>query len=211
MSDHEHPPPPTDAAGWDAHYSSAPQLFSGNPNGALVDLVDTGALQAGTALDVGCGEGGDAVWLAQRGWQVTGTDISAVALDRAAAAAEAAGVADRCRWVQADLDASGLPGGQFDLVNAEYLHLPAAQRPSLWAALAGAVAPGGSLLVAAHDVTDPHVAQLHQLSDRFHGADEVVHALGAGWDIDFAGVVDRHLLPGTEGPGIDVVVRARRT
>jgi SAM-dependent methyltransferase len=210
MTTHEHPPPPTDEAGWDERYSSAPMLFSGNPNRALVALVEEKALTAGTALDVGCGEGGDAVWLAGRGWRVTGTDISSVALSRAAAAAGAAGVADRCHWVHADLDAAGLPTGPFDLVNAEYLHLPSAQRPALWAALAAAVRPGGTLLVAGHDASDPHIAQLHHLADRFHGVEEIVAGLGTGWDIGFAGPVEGRRPEGSDTPGVDVVVRAQR-
>jgi SAM-dependent methyltransferase len=207
--DHEHPSVPDDEAGWDERYASAPALWSGEPNASLVDLLDAVALTPAAALDVGCGEGGDAVWLAGRGWQVTGTDISSVALDRAAAAAEAAGVAERCRWVHADIGTTTLPAGPFDLVNAQYLHLPSPERPALWNALAATVGPGGTLLIVGHDVSDPHVAESHHLGDRFHDAGEVVAALGAGWDVGMAGAVERQA-NGADRPRIDMVVRARR-
>lgn len=211
---------PDGAAAWDERYSAAPSLFSGRPNHALVRAVEQGGGHAGRALDVGCGEGGDAVWLAGHGWEVTGVDISSVALERAAGAARAAGVADRVVWVRADLAADPLPEGSWDLVNAEYLHLRPDHRLALWPALAARVAPGGMLLVVAHDPSDPHVAE-HLAGDpsdaevadrasRFHGADEVLDALGDGWDVAHAGPVRWTRRDGPEGGAVDLVVEARR-
>src|SRR5918994_591290 len=78
---------------WEDHYRRRERVWSGRPNAVLVDVA--GSLQPGTALDLGCGEGGDAIWLAQQGWRVRAVDVSATALDRAAAEAATAGVVDR--------------------------------------------------------------------------------------------------------------------
>jgi 2-polyprenyl-3-methyl-5-hydroxy-6-metoxy-1,4-benzoquinol methylase len=106
---------------WEAHYTERAQVWSGRANAVLVDVA--GPLPAGTALDLGCGEGGDAVWLAGRGWRVTAVDISATALERARALAERAGVAGRVDFQRHDMGVS-LPDGLFDLVSAHYLHSP---------------------------------------------------------------------------------------
>jgi len=133
---------------WDARYAGEHRIWSGNPNPVLVR--EAAQLKPGAALDLGCGEGADAVWLAQQGWQVTGVDISQVALDRAAEHASDAGVADCIDWQRRDLGVS-FPTGSFDLVSAQFLHsyfdLP---RDAILRAAAAAVAPGGVLLVVGH-------------------------------------------------------------
>ncbi|MFL4908929.1 class I SAM-dependent methyltransferase [Streptomyces sp. MMS24-I2-30] len=133
---------------WESRYRQSDRVWSGRPNPLLVREV-TG-LRPGTALDLGCGEGADAVWLASRGWRVTGADISATALDRAAAHAEQAGVGDRTAWERHELGPS-FPRGEYDLVNVQYLQSPVEldQRAVLRRA-AGAVAEGGTLLVVLH-------------------------------------------------------------
>ncbi|MEO3872083.1 FAD-dependent oxidoreductase [Nonomuraea sp. B12E4] len=133
---------------WDARYSEKAQIWSGNPNVMLVrEATD---LAPGTALDLGCGEGADAIWLARRGWRVTAADISGVALGRAAAQAKIAGVEDRIDWQRHDLGTS-FPGGTFDLVSASFLHSPVDMpRDSILREAAAAVAPGGVLLVTGH-------------------------------------------------------------
>src|SRR3712207_2787200 len=108
---------------WEDRYRRRGRVWSGRPNPVLVDVV--GSLRPGTALDLGCGEGGDAIWLARQGWRVTAIDISTTALDRAAADAATAGVADRIDFRQHDL-ALTFPSGAFDLVSAQYLHSPIA-------------------------------------------------------------------------------------
>ncbi|NUP00027.1 MAG: FAD-dependent oxidoreductase [Nonomuraea sp.] len=133
---------------WDERYGGSDRVWSGNPNVRLVEEV--GDLPPGTALELGCGEGADAVWLARRGWRVTATDVSGVALARAAGHAEDEGVADRVDWQRHDLAAS-FPEGVFDLVTASYLHSPVDMpREKILRDAAAAVAPGGQLLVLGH-------------------------------------------------------------
>ena len=138
----------TDRESYDELYRSAPALWSGRPNHQLV--VEASGLPPGTALDAGSGEGGDALWLAHRGWRVTAVDFSTVALERAAAGAAAQGLGDRIDWLHADLGTWTPPAGHFDLVTAHYLHATWADRPALFRRLAAAVAPGGTLLVVGH-------------------------------------------------------------
>jgi len=133
---------------WNARYSESSQIWSGKPNVELVDEVE--GLTPGSALDLGCGEGADAIWLAQQGWQVTGVDISSVALSRAAKHAVDAGVADRIDWQQHDLGKS-FPDGAFDLVSAQFLHsLAELPREEILRRAAEVVAPGGILLIEGH-------------------------------------------------------------
>ncbi|MEU7879746.1 FAD-dependent oxidoreductase [Microbispora bryophytorum] len=141
-------------AAWEERYRSRPAVWSGRPNPQLV--AEAAQLPPGRALDVGSGEGADAVWLAARGWRVTGADISATALERAAAHAADAGadVAGRTEWVRADLRDHTLPEGAYDLVSAQYMHLPGEARRTLFASLAAATAPGGTLLIVGHHPSD---------------------------------------------------------
>jgi SAM-dependent methyltransferase len=156
---------------YDELYRSAPEVWSGRPNRQLV--VEAADLPPGTALDAGCGEGADAIWLAERGWRVTAVDFSPVALDRGAARAEERGLADRIEWLNADLGTWTPPEGRFDLVTAHYLHSRGADRTALFGRLAAAVAPGGTLLVvghligedAGHDHHHAHDPDLHYTAD----------------------------------------------
>jgi SAM-dependent methyltransferase len=139
---------------WDERYRSRDALWSGNPNAQLV--AQAGELPPGRALDVGAGEGADAIWLASRGWHVTAVDLSAVALERASANADHAGedIAGRIDWVHEDVTSWDPGPGRFDLVSVQYLHLPPASRQAMLEHLAGAVAPGGSLLMVCHHPSD---------------------------------------------------------
>ncbi|MER7949297.1 class I SAM-dependent methyltransferase [Streptomyces sp. NPDC096079] len=147
-------PSPTDAylgdpevrAKWDDLYADRQQLWSGRPNGALV--AETAGLTPGRVLDVGCGEGADAVWLARGGWDVTALEVSGVALERAAGHARDAGVP--VRWVHATLTEAALPPGSFDLVSAQYPALLRTPDGSAERALLSAVAVGGVLLLVHH-------------------------------------------------------------
>ncbi|WP_330330306.1 methyltransferase domain-containing protein [Streptomyces sp. NBC_00536] len=138
----------TGAEYWDARYQESERIWSGKANAILVR--ETEGVTPGRALDLGSGEGGDAVWLAHHGWRVTATDISAVALERGAAHAAEAGVADRIEWQRHDL-AESFPAGEFDLVTASFLHsygdFP---RERILRTAAGSVAPGGILLIVGH-------------------------------------------------------------
>src|SRR5215207_11740883 len=133
---------------WEERYSGDQKVWSGNPNPQLV--AEASALTPGTALDVGCGEGGDVIWLAQHGWTVTGADFSANGLARAAQHAEEAGVADRTDWWQVDARAFDAGGRSYDLVTTHFLHPPDAGMVDVTRRLAEAVAPGGHLLVVEH-------------------------------------------------------------
>ena len=140
----------TDETGrfWEGHYQRHERRWSGRPNPVLVDVV--GSLPAGTALDLGCGEGADAIWLAGRGWRVTAVDASATALERASAEAVEAGVEHLIDFQQHDL-AHTFPPGDFDLVSAQYLQSPIEfPRERVLQAAAPAVAPGGLLLIVTH-------------------------------------------------------------
>ena len=133
---------------WDDRYSGEEKIWSGNPNPQLVAEV-TG-LAAGTALDIGCGEGGDVIWLARQGWHVTGADFSANGLARAARHAEEAGVGDLTDWWQVDARAFSHGERSYDLVTTHFLHPPDGGMVEVSRRLAGAVAPGGHLLVVGH-------------------------------------------------------------
>jgi len=137
-----------DRQSYDELYRSAPAVWSGRPNRQLV--VEAGDLRPGTALDAGCGEGADALWLAERGWRVTAVDFSPVALERGAVRAAEQGLEERIEWVHADLDAWTPPEESFDLVTAHYLHASWNDRSGMFQRLAAAVAPGGVLLVVGH-------------------------------------------------------------
>jgi SAM-dependent methyltransferase len=138
---------------WEDFYRERP-VWSGRPNALLVREVE--ALAPGTALDLGCAEGADAVWLAARGWRVTGAEASATALRRAAAHAAEAGV--EVDWQCHDLSRT-FPDGRFDLVCAQYLHTPdevPGERDAILRRAAAAVAPGGLLLVVGHEKHERH-------------------------------------------------------
>ena len=139
---------------WEGIYRGRPERpWDGGANPVLVDVA--GSLPAGTALDLGCGEGSDALWLAKRGWRVTAVDVSATALARVAARAAAAGVGDRVETQRHDLGRT-FPDGAFDLVSAQYLHTPVAfPRDRVLQAAARAVAPVGLLLVVEHASVAP--------------------------------------------------------
>lgn len=161
---------------WEAHYEAKPQVWSGRVNAQLAEIAPR--LPVGRALDLGCGEGADALWLAERGWTVVGTDISETALARARAAAQARGLAGRIEFRRDDLD-HGFPDGVFDLVSAQFLHSPAAMnRAAILRRAADAVAPGGALLIVDHGAAPPWAAKLHH--HEFPGPEEVL----AGLDLD---------------------------
>ncbi len=159
-------------------------MWSGAPDELLVREV--GGLPPATALDLGCGEGGDAVWLAAQGWRVTAVDVSPTALARAAGAATAAGVAELVTWRCEDL-ADGVPEGSFDLVLAMFLHSPVGMpRARVLRAAAGRVAPGGTLLVVGH-AGAPSWEPRRKPHTRLAGPDDVLAELGAatgGWTVE---------------------------
>jgi 2-polyprenyl-3-methyl-5-hydroxy-6-metoxy-1,4-benzoquinol methylase len=133
---------------WDARYSSDEQIWSGDPNAQLV--AEVSGLTPGTALDVGCGEGGDVIWLAHQGWRVTGADFSTNGLVRAARHAEEAGVGDRTDWWQVDARTFTAEARSYDLVTTHFLHPPDGGMVDVTRRLSEAVSAGGHLLVVGH-------------------------------------------------------------
>jgi SAM-dependent methyltransferase len=196
---------------WDERYGSADRIWSGNPNPQLVR--EAADLTPGSALDVGCGEGADAHWLAARGWQVVATDISRVALQRGAAHAEPAW-ADRISWEQADLIGWTVDDRRYDLVTAHYVHLSSALREPLFAQLAAAVRPGGSLLVVGHHPADMATAAPQPPDpDLYFTAEQVAAGLDPGcWEIVIADARPRQATApdGRHMHIADAVLRARR-
>jgi len=195
-------------AEWDERYASAEQVWSGRPNGALV--AEVAGLRPGRALDVGCGEGADVVWLAQQGWDVTGLDVSQVALDRAAMHARQAGAS--VRWVHADLVQAQLPAGAFDLVSAQYPALLRTPGDDAERALLAAVAPGGTLLVVHHADIDPEEAKARGFDPAdYVGPADVAALLDDGWRVEVDEKRSRDI---TGGAGAhhthDLVLRVRR-
>jgi len=140
-------------------------------------LAEIGDGPPGRALDVGCGEGGDVIWLAGRGWRVTGADFSSNGLARAARHAEEAGVGGRCDWWQVDARTFDAEGRQFDLVTTHFLHPPEAGMAEVTRRLAGAVAPGGHLLVVGHAPSEVFSALASGHHDAMFVAADLVAAL----------------------------------
>lgn len=167
---------------WEERYGSGERVWSGNPNPQLVTTAAD--LPPGAALDVGSGEGADAIWLASRGWKVTGVDLSQAALDHAARHATEAGV--DVAWRQADVMSWDPAPEQYDLVSAQYVHLPGPSRDALHRRLAAAVRPGGTLLIVGHHPTDLAVTTLRRprLPHLMFTAEEIATVLDPSeWDI----------------------------
>lgn len=195
---------------WEDRYASADRVWSGSVNHALVRVVSE--LPRGRALDLGCGEGGDVVWLAQHGWDATGVDISATATRRAAAAAKAAGVPDdRIHFEAADLT-SWTPNDTYDLVTASFLQSPVElPRGDILRRVAEHVAPGGHLLVVAHAAMPPWANHAHHHA--FPTPDEDVAAIGLpDWSVEIAEVRSREATgpDGQQAALDDTVVLLRR-
>lgn len=167
---------------WEEHYGERNRVWSGRVNARLVEIAEP--LRPGRALDLGCGEGGDALWLAEHGWEVVAIDISDTALQRAADDARERGVRDRITFQQADLPEK-FPEGTFDLVSAQFLHstLPL-DRTRIFRRAADAIRPGGLLLIVDHGAPPPWASKLHH-DHEFPSAQEVVGSLNlpeAQWE-----------------------------
>jgi SAM-dependent methyltransferase len=200
---------PAVRAEWDRRYADREQLWSGQPNGALV--AEVAGLTPGRVLDVGCGEGADAVWLARGGWDVTALEVSGVALERAAGHARDAGV--DVRWVHAGLAEAVLPPASFDLVSAQYPALLRTPDAAAERALLAAVAPGGVLLLVHHAGMDVQ----HAHDSGFDPADYVWPPMVAAlldddWEVELNEQRPRIAPDGGAGahPVDDLVLRTRR-
>lgn len=166
---------------WEQRYEGAGPVWSGRANAVLVDVV--GQLEPGRSLDLGCGEGGDVIWLAQHGWRATGIDISRTAIERAEQAAAEQGLQDGRVTLRA-LDLAEWQRAQdtdedFDLVTACFLQSPVTlDRTTILRAAADRVAVGGHLLIVSHAAPPPWASGLHDHAAMFHSPQEEVDALG---------------------------------
>ena len=203
-----------DQAFWDERYRSHGQLWSGNPNAHLVTEVPE--LTPGTALDVGCGEGADAIWLAEHGWLVTAVDLSAVALERAASHALEVGadVAQRITWLHVNVTEWTPAARSFDLVSAQFMQLSTAKRELLHRRLAESVASGGTLLIVGHHPSDMDTTVPRpRMPELFFTAADVAAGLNSReWELIVEASRERQATdPAGETVAIhDAVLRARR-
>lgn len=176
------------------------------PNSHLMSELEE--LRPGDALDAGCGHGADSLWLATRGWQVTGVDFSAAALSHARAMADAAGdaIARRMSFLQCDLAHWAPETARYDLVVSLYVHV-AGSVESMVRRLAAGVAPGGTLFLVGHQPTDPATGAATAAAGQVQVSVEAVRgALSShAWSL----LVAEHR-PRTSGGGVDAVIRAQR-
>jgi SAM-dependent methyltransferase len=207
---------------WDDRYRSAGKLWSGQPNPVFAEQAAD--LPPGAALDAGCGEGADAIWLARRGWTVTAVDVSAVALERGAHAARAADgaagedggdggdIPRRITWQREDLRTWGPEADTYDLVSAQFMHFPKADLEVMHRRLAAAVRPGGTLLMVAHHPDDIHAAR-NGHPDLFWYAEDIAASLDPGqWEVRVAEAAGRSAIDHDGQPVTvkDTVLRAVR-
>lgn len=195
------------AEAWDRMYQHKGAGHS-SPNPYMDQEITE--LVPGTALDVGCGEGADALWLALRGWVVTAVDFSGVALQRA----RAADPDQRVTWMQSDILAWRPPEKAFDLVLMHYIHVPVAARDSVFGRFAATVRAGGVLFVAAHHPSDVHTTVARPPDPNLHyTAEEIARVLPAEqWQVLFAGTRPREARDRSGGTITikDTVLKAKR-
>ncbi|MBS1697828.1 MAG: class I SAM-dependent methyltransferase [Actinobacteria bacterium] len=207
-------PTSTLAEFWERRYAGSSGVWSGRVNPAVREVAS--GLTPGRALDLGCGEGGDAVWLAQHGWTVTGVDVSATAIARADAAAEAAGISPRSATFIADNLARWEPEGTFDFVTSAFLHSWPVEIPREHILRRGrdAVAPGGSLLILAHAEAPPWANPTFTAHAEFPSPEKDLEVLNLNenWFVERCGTYDREACgpDGQRGVVRDSVVLVRR-
>jgi SAM-dependent methyltransferase len=185
MGEHAHGNPSVfDENFWDERYRSAQRVWSGQPNPQLI--AEVADLRPGRALDVGCGEGADAIWLASNGWDVVAVDISGVAISRGDHHARDTdpAAAGRIEWRRADLLAAPPDPGCYDLVTAQFMQLPPEPRTRLFSSLAAAVRPGGTLLIVGHHPSDlGSGVPRPPMPEVFYTSEEVAGLLDDSWDV----------------------------
>lgn len=191
---------------WDDRYRATELLWGAGPNRAFAEQISD--LIPGRALDLGCGEGRNAIWLAAQGWQVTAVDFSEVALERAARLAASQGVA--VDLLREDIRTWTPPVAAFDLVALVYLHLPSEDLRRMHARAARAVAPGGTLLIIGHDVRNIDEGRGGpQDPDRLLDPSAVAGQLD-GLQIEVAETITRRVDTQPPATALDAMVRASR-
>ena len=203
-------PPPFGAEDWNRRYADTELLWTARPNRFLV--AETDSLRAGRALDLACGEGRNAVWLAERGWRTLGVDFSDVAIGKARELAAARGV--ECEWLVAELTGYEPEPDAFDLVILFYLQVSALERTPIVRRAAAAVAPGGTFLLVGHDLRnlDAGYGGPRDPGVLYRAEDVVADLDGTGVELVRAEPVDRPVETADgERIAIDVLVRARRS
>ncbi len=167
---------------WEERYGGDGHVWSGRVNPQLV--AEAADLPPGRALDVGCGEGGDSVWLAQQGWRVTGVDFADAALTRTAAHAEEVGVADRVEVREVDVRTFDPGDERWDLVSSQFMHQPDDGMVDVVRRLAAAVAPGGTLLVVGHHPRDMATGLRHGHFSHLFTPEDLLPALDDEWEVE---------------------------
>ena len=211
-ADHDPAGPEDPTQFWEQHYGQRAQIWSGRANAGLVARVE--GMTPGRALDLGCGEGGDAVWLAEQGWQVTAVDISQTALGRARELAQRAGVEAAIEFEQHNLGTS-FPTGTFDLVSLQFLQSPLElPAEAILRQAAEAVAQDGYLVVIYHGAIPPW-SDHEEPEGGFPSPESTWASTGAApddWTVLEMGLVEREATrpDGQSGVLIDAVVLARR-
>jgi SAM-dependent methyltransferase len=192
---------------WNKRYAGADLLWSKGPNQFVAD--ELGDLEPGTAIELAAGEGRNAIWLAENGWEVTAVDFSDVALDRGRAIAVQRGV--EVNWVQADLDTYELPPQSFDLVVVAYLQLPWDRLAPILERAAAAVRPGGTFFLIGHDRRNLAEGYGGPKSETvLYGPDDVTSAIGDLSVIRAETVVRAVQTEHGVRDALDVLVRATR-
>ncbi len=198
-----------DPSHWNDRYATAEYVWKADPNQFLV--AETEGLAPGRALDLACGEGRNAAWLAERGWETTGVDFSDVGIEKGRRLAADRGV--EVDWVCADATTWEPPAGGFDLVAVFYLQLPADDRRRAMGVAGRALAPDGTLLVVAHDTANltGGVGGPQDPAVLYAPEDVLADLAAAGIDVtvERAETVERPVA-GADRPALDCLVRARR-
>ncbi|MGP9784343.1 SAM-dependent methyltransferase [Arthrobacter sp. MYb224] len=195
MHEHHHTTAPDAVAFWESHYGQSERIWSGNVNKMLAEIVAD--LPSGRSLDFGCGEGADTIWLANKGWQATGVDISATAVERARSAAKEQGLSEKdASFIAEDLTTWDSEE-RFDLVTLSFFQAPfEIPRAEIMQKAASLVAPGGHLLAVSHAAAPSWASNEQMAQHRFPTPDSELESLSLdsnAWTILRAEIVEREV------------------